>query len=161
VSEPVKYIERIQSQYASLGYKSYTWVINRDTPPWTRLQKPIRDSRVGLVASGGIYVVGQVAFHYKDDASIRAISSSVHTHDLRVTHFAYDMTDARRDPNVVFPIDALRELAAEGVIGELAEHGYSFMGGIYSVRRVKEELAPAICERLRAEKVDVVLLVPV
>lgn len=161
MSEPVKYIERIRNQYASLGYKSYAWVTNRDTPPFTPLKKPLRDSRVGLVASGGIYVAGQVAFHYKDDASIRAISSNVDTGDLRVTHFAYDMTDARRDPNVVFPIDGLRELAGEGVIGELAEHAYTFMGGIYSARRVEGELAPAIGERLRAEKVDVALLVPV
>jgi D-proline reductase (dithiol) PrdB len=161
VSEPVKYIERIRNQYASLGYKSYTWVTNRDKPPWTPLRKPISGSRLGLVASGGIYAVGQVAFHYKDDASFRAIPSKVPSQDLRVTHFAYDLTDARRDPNVVFPIDTLRNLAAERVIDEIAEHAYTFMGGIYSARRVKEELAPAIRARLQAEKVDVALLVPV
>jgi D-proline reductase (dithiol) PrdB len=161
VSEPVKYIERIRNQYARLGYKSYTWVTNRGEPPWTPLKKPIRESRLGLVASGGIYRLGQVAFHYKDDVSLRAIPSTVPTHDLRVTHFAYDMTDARRDPNVVFPIDTLRNLVSERVIDEIAEHAYTFMGGVYSARRVKEELAPAIRERLQADKVDVALLVPV
>lgn len=162
MSEPVKYIERIRNQYASLGYKPYAWVTNgKEPPPWTPLGKPIGRSRLGLVASGGIYMVGQVAFHYKDDVSFRAIPRTVGTHQLRVSHFGYDMTDARRDPNVVFPIDTLRSLAADGVIGELAEHVYTFMGGIYSARRVKEELAPAIRERLKSEKVDVALLVPV
>ena len=162
VSEPVKYIERIRNQYASLGYKPYAWVTNRDQPPpWTPLEKPMSRWRLGLVASGGIYMVGQVAFHYKDDLSFRAIPRTVPARQLRISHFAYDMTDARRDPNVVFPIDTLRSLVADGVIGELAEHSYTFMGGIYSARRVREELAPAIRERLKSEKVDVALLVPV
>ena len=116
---------------------------------------------MSLVASGGIDVAGQVAFHYRDDTSYREVPTDVATADLRVTHFAYDMTDARRDPNVVFPIDPLRRLVAEGVIGELAPLAFTFMGGIYSARRVREELAPRLTERLASEGVDVALLVPV
>jgi D-proline reductase (dithiol) PrdB len=106
-------------------------------------------------------VSGQVAFHYKDDVSFRVIPKTVHTADLRATHFAYDVTDARRDPNVVFPIDTLRGLEQEGFIGALAPYAYTFMGGIYSARRVREELAPQLTERLRAAQVDAVLFVPV
>ncbi len=35
------------------------------------------------------------------------------------------------------------------------------MGGIYSTRRVREELIPALVDRVLADEVDVVLLVPV
>jgi hypothetical protein len=35
------------------------------------------------------------------------------------------------------------------------------MGGIYSARRVRDELAPRIVEALRRMAVDAVLLVPV
>jgi hypothetical protein len=35
------------------------------------------------------------------------------------------------------------------------------MGGIYSARRVQQELAPQLLERLLAEHVDTVLFVPV
>jgi hypothetical protein len=35
------------------------------------------------------------------------------------------------------------------------------MGGIYSARRVTEELAPALAARFREDGVDAVLLVPV
>lgn len=158
---PVEYITRIRDNYAKLGYKPYQWVVNDDTPPWTPLRKPLSDCRLGLVASGGIYVTGQVAFHFKDDVSFRAIPTDVKTSDLRTAHFAYDQTDARRDPNVVFPIDTLRALVKEGFIGELADHFFTFMGGIYSSRRVAEELAPQLTERLLAERVDIALLVPV
>jgi len=136
-------------------------VVNRDDAPWTPLCKPLSQCRIGLAASGGIYVTGQVAFHHKDDTSLREIPTDVDTKDLRATHFAYDLSDARTDPNVIFPIDALRRLAREGFIGGLASRFHTFMGGIYSSRRVSEELAPRLTERFVEDGVDAVLLVPV
>jgi D-proline reductase (dithiol) PrdB len=159
--QAVEYIQRITDTYAQLGYKPYQWVHSEEPPPWQPLHKPLSKCRLGLIASGGIYVTGQVAFHFKDDASFRAIPTNVRTEDLRTAHFAYDQADARQDPNVVFPIDTLRNLVKEGFIGELADHAYTFMGGIYSSRRVQDKLAPQLTERLLAEKVDVALLVPV
>ena len=162
MSAPIEYITRIRENYARLGYKLYAWVDKRsEPPPWAPLAKPLAECRLGLVASGGIYVSGQVAFHWRDDTTFREVPTDVPTVELRATHFAYDLTDARRDPNVVFPIDALRRLVAERVVGSLAEVAYTFMGGIYSARRVAEELAPLLTERLRAARVDAVLLVPV
>lgn len=160
-SPPIEYIPRIAASYAGLGYPAYRWAHNLDPPPWTPLRRPLAECRVGLVASGGIYLTGQVAFHHRDDTSLREIPTDVRTADLRATHFAYDLSDARSDPNVVFPIDGLRALRSEGRIGALASHAYTFMGGIYSARRVREELAPQITERLLWERVDVALLVPV
>jgi D-proline reductase (dithiol) PrdB len=160
-SLPVEYMTRIQEKYAALGYPPYQWVVNPTPPPWHPVQKPLSACRLGLIASGGIYVTGQVAFHYKDDTSFRVIPTTMQTADLRATHFAYDLTDARQDPNVVFPLDPLRQLVQEGIIGALADHAFTFMGGIYSTRRVQEELAPRLIECLLAEKVDAVLLVPV
>jgi D-proline reductase (dithiol) PrdB len=161
MQQPVEYIQRITDNYAKLGSKAYQWVKNTDQPPWQPLRKPLSQCRVGLIASGGIYVTGQVAFHFKDDASFREIPTDVRTSDLRTAHFAYDQTDARRDPNVVFPIDTLRRLVKEGFIGSLTKHAFTFMGGIYSSRKVRDELAPQLTERLLAEKADLALLVPV
>lgn len=161
MTQPVEYIIRITDNYAKLGYKPYQWISNSTTPPWTPLRKPLSQCRLGLVASGGIYASGQVAFHFKDDVSFRAIPTTIKTSELRTAHFAYDQTDARKDPNVVFPLDTLRRLVQEGVVGALAKNFFTFMGGVYSARRVAEELAPRITESLLAEKVDVALLVPV
>lgn len=161
MQQPVEYMTRIRDNYAKLGYKPYQWVSNQEPPPWQPLNKPLSECRVGLIASGGIYVTGQVAFHFKDDASFRAIPTTVKTSDLRTAHFAYDQTDARRDPNVVFPLDTLRRLVKERFIGSLTEHAHTFMGGIYSSRRVRDELAPQFTERLQTEKADIALLVPV
>ena len=161
MSDPVDYIERTRSQYQALGYPPYQWVENTGAPPFTALSKPLSDARVGLIAGGCIYRLGQIAFHFKDDISYREIATDTPTADLRATHFAYDLTDARRDPNVVFPLDTLRRCVDEGLLGGLGPNAYTFMGGIYSSRKVKDVLAPAIADRLVADEVDVALLVPV
>ena len=77
-----------------------------------------------------------------------------------MTHFAYDVTDARSDPNVVFPLETLRAEARERGIAEVGPNAYTFMGGIYSVRKVRERLAPALAERMEDDAVDAALLVP-
>ena len=93
--------------------------------------------------------------------SIRVIDTTTPSSELRTAHFAYDQTDARVDANCVFPLDRLRELAADGVIGGLTEESYAFMGGIYSTRRLESETAPMLVERCRGQEPDLVLLVPV
>jgi glycine/betaine/sarcosine/D-proline reductase family selenoprotein B len=158
---PVDYIERTREQYDSLGYPPYRWVENATPESLVPLAKPISESKLALIASGGIYRTGQIAFHFKDDFSYRVISTDVETQTLRATHFAYDLTDARQDPNVVFPIDTLRSMVSEGSLGSLGPRAYTFMGGIYSSRLVRDKLAPAIAEAVVADEVDVVLLVPV
>ena len=106
-------------------------------------------------------MTGQVAFHFKDDVSFRAIPTDVNTADIRTAHFAYDQSDARSDPNVVFPIDTLRRLVKKSIIGSLSEHAFTFMSGIYSSRRVRDELAPLLAAHVAEQRVDAVLLVPV
>ena len=160
-NNPVDYIARTKRQYAELGYPPYRWVRLAGRPPFAPLRKPLSQSRLGLVASGGIYRAGQVAFHYRDDFSFRVIPWNTPTSELRATHFAYDLTDARRDPKAVFPLETLRNLAAQGRIGKLGPSAYAFMGGIYSARLVRERLAPAIAGHLQKDEVDAVVLVPV
>lgn len=164
-STPVDYIARTREQYDALGYEPYRWAERPDAPPWTPLEKPVADSTVALVASGGAYRRGHVAFHWNDDTGIRMVRTDEPAVDVRLTHFAYDLVPAREDPNIVFPVDRLRELVDEGVIGGLAPTALGCMGGIYSVRRTEQELAPAIVNEVLAMRdagqADVALLVPV
>ena len=161
-SPPVDYIERTREQYAALGYPPYRWVHNEDAPPF----EPVLEAARGVAdradrLRGDLSRKGQIAFHYRDDFSFRIIPARLPSmSELRATHFAYDVTDARSDPNVVFPLEMLRAEAREGGIGEVAPNAYTFMGGIYSVRKVRERLAPALAERMEEDAVDAALLVP-
>ncbi len=158
---PVMYIERITATYDALGYEKYQWHHRETKPPFSQLKKPLSQCKVGMIATGGVYKTGQVAFHYKDDTSYRAIPSNTKASSLRATHFAYDLSGAREDINVVFPIEGLRALNQEGFVGSLADNFLACMGGIYSQRAVIEDLAPQLVQRCIDEELDVVLLVPV
>ncbi len=160
-NEPVDYIARTRATYDELGYPPYQWVENSEPPPWKPVEIPLEEASLCVIASGGIYQLGQRAFHFKDDASYRIIDSSTPSEELRITHFAYDLTDARSDPNVVFPLDPLRKLVSDGRLGSLTPQAFTFMGGIYSARKVREELAPKILDEVRDQRADLALLVPV
>jgi D-proline reductase (dithiol) PrdB len=158
--DPIDYIERTRSQYDALGYEPYTWVEYSAAPPWTALSKPLKEMNIALIASGGIYARGQIAFHHKDDLSYRVIDTEIESTQLRASHFAYDMTPARENINVVFPIDTLKTLAHQGIIRSLSRRAYTFMGGIYSARKVRDLLAPHLLKALQEDEVDLALLVP-
>ena len=71
----------------------------------------------------------------------------------------YDRTGFQEDWNVVFPLDRLGELAAEGAIGSVAATHYSFMGATDPV--LMEDYAREVAGRLKQDKVDAVILSPV
>ena len=154
---PIEYISRTRDLYAT--HEPYRWVVNHDVP-WTPLAKPLNKCRVALASSAGVYHKDQTPFHTKDDTSLRQISKSVPVEDLRIAHFGYRTEDAKRDPNCVFPIERMRELEEEGFIGELSDPAYTFMGGIYSARRVRQEVAPRFVELLTKDQVDLLYIVP-
>ena len=154
---PVAYIPRTRDLYPD--YPPYRWVVNEDAP-WTPLKAPLAECKVALLSTGGIHTSDQTPFHSRDDTTYREIPRDVDFKDLCVSHFGYITDDARADPNCVFPLERMRELQTDGIIGELANPAYSMMGGIYSSRRVRDQLAPAIVDLLVQRKVDVLLLVP-
>jgi D-proline reductase (dithiol) PrdB len=153
---PVDYIPRTRELYDE--FSPYRWVENSDVP-WTPLRKPIAKSRVALISSGGLMYRDQPRFH-REDASFRRIPKDARREDLHVWHFGYRTEDAQRDPNCVFPLERMRELERAGVIGELCDPALSFMGGIYSARKVRDELAPRIVDELKAAHADAFFLVP-
>lgn len=159
--DAVPYIERTRSLYSS--QPPYRWLRNdpaTDPPPWTPIAKPLGASRVALIASGGVHLAGQPPFHFRNDVSHREIPADAENEDLRVSHFGYDVRDAQRDPGCVFPLAALRALAAEGAIAGIAGPALSFMGGIYSARLVRDDLAPRLRDFVLRQRADLAYLVP-
>ncbi len=160
-SDAVAYIERTRSLYAS--QPPYRWVRNDpeiDPPPWTPIGRPLSASRVALIASGGVHLASQPPFHFRNDDSHREIPADTPNESLRIAHFGYDVRDASRDPGCVFPLAALRSLATGGVIAGIAGPGLSFMGGIYSARLVRDDLAPRLRDFVLRQRADLAYLVP-
>ena len=132
------------------------------------------ECKVPLISTGGLYLKGADPFgpdaHSQEEA-IPRIQEYVRRAPGAMHHPAGCPAggDPRpppglrysrhlRDYNVIFPVDRLKELQAEGVFGELAEENYSFVGAT-SQKRLLAEAAPAWAERLKEEQIDAVLLV--
>jgi D-proline reductase (dithiol) PrdB len=106
--------------------------ISRKCVPFTPFERELSKSTIAIVTAGGVHLKDQEAFHISDelgDLTYREIPQDVDSEDLMVSHHHYDHSDADEDINVVFPIDVLRDLQAEGFIGEIAKkhigYGYS------------------------------------
>ncbi len=157
----VEYMKMIADRYGKLGYPAYQWYHAEDEPPFVPLKKPLSESRIGVLSTSGAYVVGQKAYYYKDDASARAIPKNTPKDRIHFSHLTENYLEGpRRDPGCMVPTEALRRLEDEGAIGEVADEIFSCMGAVYSQRRVREELAPAMLDAYRAQKVDAAFLIP-
>ena len=97
------------------------------------------------------------------DASYRVLAGDLDVSRLTETHRSesFDHAGVREDPNLGFPLDRLRELAAAGRIGSVAPRHLSFMGSITAPGRLVKRSAPAGARLLVADEVDAALLVPV
>ena len=95
------------------------------------------------------------------DPHYLAIPATTRLEDLLCSHISinFDRTGLQEDWNVAFPIERLRELAAEGTIGSMADTHYSFMGATDPLEM--ERYARELAGRLKQDNVDSVLLAPV
>ena len=136
--------------------------------PWVPLARPLSECSVALISSGGIALKTDRPFDQEGerrnpwwgDPSYRVIPNTAQTDDIRVYHMHIDNGLAESDINCLLPLDRLHELAEQGAIGRAAPSHYSFMGYLLDPTELLEKSIPAIIERLRAEQVDVVALIP-
>ena len=132
---------------------------NFATTPWVE-GPPLAERRVAIVSSAGLVVRGERPFRGRE-ADCRAIPSTTRPDQLLHSHISInlDRTGFQQDWNVVFPLDRLNELAAEGAIGSVAQTHFSFMGATDPMEM--EAAARAVAGRLKQDRVDAVLLSPV
>ena len=130
-----------------------------ETRPWVT-GPALSQRRVAIVSSAGLVVRGETPFRGRD-ADYRAIPADTGPENLLMSHISinFDRTGFQEDWNLVFPLDRLNELAAEGVIGSVAKTHYSFMGAIDPTQA--EVHARELASRLKRDHVDAVLLSPV
>jgi D-proline reductase (dithiol) PrdB len=145
-----------------IGKAAEKMVMNIDNPPSiANVRKNLYESRVAFVTTAGVHLKDQPAFDVQSgDDSYRMIPGDVPISDLMISHTHYDRTDADQDINCVFPLERIRELAAEGIIGSTATYQYGFMGYIPKPQRLIEKIAPEVADFLKNDEVDIVLLSP-
>ena len=131
------------------------------TAPFRRPAKPLAQARVAIVTTAGVHLRSDRPF-VSSDPSFRRIPSDAAATDLLQSHasIGFDRTGIMADVNVVFPLDRLSELVAEGRIGSLGASFYSFMGAQRDAGLIRATTAPEVAGLLLEDGVDVVLLTP-
>lgn len=132
-------------------------------PAFTPPARPPAEARVGLLTTAGAYVDGDAPFDvasHEGDPSFRLVPADVDVRRLRFAHSHYDTSRAEQDPNVVLPVERLRELVADGVVGSTASVHVGMMGFNPDPRRLVAESVGRVVDVFAGDGVDVVVLGP-
>lgn len=160
--EPLKYVDMLNQAYQAEGHPPFRWS-TYETAPWQNLPKPLSECRVSLLTTAGVSRDCDAPFNplAVNDLRLDAIPSDTKSNSLKVNDSYYDHRSAQKDINCQFPIDVLHQLAADGVIGEVAPRLWSgFMGRIYKRTELMEQATPDFLKKLREDEVDLLVLVP-
>jgi D-proline reductase (dithiol) PrdB len=138
--------------------------------PWIPVSKKLSESKVALLSTAGLSMKGDTPFDMdferqnptRGDSTWRRLRGDATAASIEANHLHIDTSYVLRDLNVALPLDRLRELADEGIVGAMAESHYSTMGyqGNDSTE-LEQQSAPAIAEAMKSEEVDLALLAPV
>ena len=126
---------------------------------------PIKDlskATIALVTSGGIVPKGNPDHIESSSASKFGEYDITGVTDLtadtyETAHGGYDPVYANADADRVLPVDVMRDLEKEGVIGKLHNKYYATVGNGTAVASAKA-YAAEIAKRLIADGVDAVIL---
>ena len=148
-----------------LFLKAYPWR-RVDPVPWAPLRQPLAQARLALVTTAGLVMPGQAPFDESikgGDCSFREIPGDADPRQLQDTHRSesFDHVGLQKDPNLAFPLERARELAARGRLGSVNRRHFSLMGSITAPGRLIRDTAPVVAAALVDDAVDVALLVPV
>ena len=163
---PIPYMARTREYYAAIGYTTpYRWAHYVDAP-FQPLKKPLSQSRVAIITTAAPFDPAKgdqgAGAKYNGGAKFYSVydGDSGKTHDLRISHIAYDRVHTSADDSGTwFPLPQLQRLARERRVGEIAPR---FFGAPTnrSHRVTIETDAPEILARCRADKVEAAVLVP-
>lgn len=133
--------------------------IARRCVPFTPFEKELSTAVVTLVSATGVHLPDQQPFPEEDpgDVTYRVIPGTSDVATMKLRHHHYDHSEADTDPNIVFPLATLQELAAEGVIAGVNDNHYSY-GFTTRLRELYEQTFPEIADKIERSKTKLVLM---
>ncbi len=122
----------------------------------------LRDATIAFVNSGGIVPVGnpdriQSASATKWGKYSIAGQDSLKGGEWQTIHAGFDPSFANENPNVIVPLDVLREYEQEGKVGKIHEYVYSTVG-TGTTQADASRMGAEIAQQLRDANVSAVIL---
>jgi D-proline reductase (dithiol) PrdB len=130
------------------------------TEPWVD-GPPLNKRRVAIISTAGVHTRDDKPFTLDSGDYYRIIPGDIQANELVMSHVSanFDRSGFQQDWNVVFPIDRLRELAQQGIIGSVADYHYSFMGAHDPMSM--EQTVHTVATLLKKDNVNAALFLPV
>ena len=130
-----------------------------DSTPWVP-GPDLKSARVAIVTTAGLHRASDPKFA-GGSGDYRILPADLDYAELAQSHVSinFDRSGFQQDVGVVLPLHHLKQMAAEGEIGSVAQWHYSFMGATDPTRMV--ETAPEVARLLKQDGVDAAILVPV
>ena len=166
LDQPIRYIERTRNYYLGLGYENpYVWAHYLEVP-FAPLKKPLNQSVLGLVTTAVPFDPSKGAQGPGSPYNAAAkfyepyVQSIQEQTNLRIAHVGIDRKNANmEDGNCWFPLEAAKRASAIGRIQSLTKNFYGLPTN-RSQRHTLEIDAPLILSKMRADNVDVAVLIP-
>lgn len=123
--------------------------------------KKLSAAKIALITDGGLVPIGNPDQIESNNAtrygkySFKGLDR-LNPDDYEVAHLGYDTTAVNQDPNRLVPVDVLRHLEREGVIGKLCESFYATTGFETSPEN-STRMGQSIAKELKAEGVNGVI----
>ncbi|MBI08018.1 MAG: hypothetical protein CMM55_00725 [Rhodospirillaceae bacterium] len=159
LTDPVGYMERTRRYYRALGYNNdYQWS-QYDEVPFTKLIKPLSESKVVIITTSS--PPGGPRDGNRKLKEVWSGSTEGTPADLHTEYLAWDKkTTHMRDRESYLPVLALQALATEGRISGLTERFHG-VPTTYSQMQTLNQDAPHIVELCQEDRADVAILVPI
>ncbi len=154
-------IDMLLAKYERKPYHTEVIMPNHEQIPVPLLTKPLSECKIALVTDGGLVPKGnpdnQVptnskAFKEYSVAGMDALKAE----DWEVSHQGYNNAFVLADPNRLVPVDAMRKLVKEGVVGALSDTIFSTAGVMTPMEKCKV-FGEGIAKCLKEEGVDAVI----
>lgn len=163
---PIEYMQRTRAYYQALQFGDpYRWA-QHDEIPFTPFVKPLNEATIALVTTAVRFdpQFGEQGPGAKYNGAAKFFEvyaeSTAGEPDLRISHIAIDRAHTTAaDQNGYFPLAAMRNSAADGIIGSLAPRFY----GLPTDRDQQctvDQYGNDILQLCRDDAVDAVLFFP-
>jgi|GEM_PF-195772 D-proline reductase (dithiol) PrdB len=124
--------------------------------PFTRFVGDLDRKRIMLVSTAGI--APRLHQFEEPEKGYYRLDRDVRIEDLHLPNRHFNLEDVDEDLNCLFPIDALRRLVQEGVVGHTTDYHLSIYGFHLVLHQIRRSVAPLIAEEVEAADADGVVV---
>ena len=124
--------------------------------PFARFVGDLSRKQIMLMTTAG--VVPRLKEFQEPEHGYYLLDGDIQVDDLYVPRRHFQVEDVEEDLNCLFPIDRLRELAAEGVIKAPTEKHIAVYGFHLIIGHIRRNVAPLIAEEVEAADADAVIV---